>query len=80
VIEACQTVELAQTGFEIDERLRDFGIVAVLCGASCGEGCESLNAAVERTGVDSVDRWVGGEEVLGQLLGLRDAIAGESWV
>jgi hypothetical protein len=77
VVESCKAVELPQTGFEVDESFRDFGVFAVLGSASRGEGRESLDATVEGARVDGIDRWVGGEEVLGQLLGLCDSIAGE---
>jgi hypothetical protein len=80
VIESCQAVELSQTGFEVDEGFREFGVFAVLGSASRGERCESLDATVERARVDGIDRWVGGEEMLGQLLGLCNAIAGECWI
>lgn len=80
MIETSETVELPKTGFEVDGCFGDFRVVAVLGGAGCCERCEGLDAAVERAGVDCIYGWVGGEEVLGQLLGLCDAIAGECWV
>jgi hypothetical protein len=80
VIESCKAVELPQTGFEVDKGFRDFGVFAVLGSASRSERCESLDATVEGARVDGIDRWVGGEEVLGQLLGLCNAIAGECWI
>ena len=80
VVESCKAVELPQTGFEVDEGFRDFGVFAVLGSASRGERRESLDATVEGARIDGIDRWVGGEEMLGELLGLCNAIAGECWI
>ena len=80
VIKSCETVELSKAGFEVDESFQDFGIFAVLCSASRGERRERLDATVERARVDGIDRRVGGEEMLGQLLGLFETVAGECWI
>lgn len=80
MIEPCEAVELSKPGFKVDESFEDFGVLAVLRSASRGERCECLDAPVERARVDGVNRWVGGEEMLGQLLGLCNTIAGECWI
>jgi len=48
VIESCESVELSQTGLKVDKSFESLGVLAVLCSASRGEWCESLDAAVER--------------------------------
>lgn len=73
VIEAGETVELANTGFGVDLDLLAFG-------QSGREGLQSLEAAVEGRAVDQVDWRIEFHEMLAKLLRLQDSIARESWI
>lgn len=73
MIESCKAIELAHARLDIDAN-------GLASGQSGCEGFQSLQAAVEGRAVDQIDSGIDGQEVLAQLLGLLDAVSGESGI